>query len=124
MWGVTASDSRAGYRAWCSPNLPPDGTLVPCAAGGSLCFLPDTCGPVLQKMYDIYGDKIWSKYGFRDAFHPKEKWYSRYVLGIDQGIVLLMTENMRSGGVWGSVMSTPLASRAMKAVGLVPIGSE
>jgi hypothetical protein len=124
MWGVTASDSRGGYRNWCSPEVPPDGTLVPCAAGGSLTFLPDQCGAVLQKMYDDYGERVWSKYGFRDAFHPQEKWYSRYVLGIDQGIILLMVENMRSNGVWDSVMSTDVAQRAMKAVGLTLIGSE
>ena len=52
---------------------------------------------------------------------PKEKWYSRYVLGIDQGIILLMVENMRTGGVWDAVMSTPDARRAMDAVGLAPI---
>jgi hypothetical protein len=121
MWGVTASDSRTGYRAWCSPTSPPDGTLVPCAAGGSLVFLPQMCGAVLQNMFDRYGDKIWTKYGFLDAFHPKERWYSRYVLGIDQGIILLMAENMRSAGVWTSIMSTPIARRAMDAVGLAAI---
>jgi hypothetical protein len=122
MWGVTASDSRTGYRAWCSPSLPPDGTLVPCAAGGSLVFLPLMCGAVLQNMVDNYGDKIWKKYGFIDAFHPGEKWYSRYTLGIDQGIILLMTANMRRRSVWNSVMSTPQAKRAMEAVGLHRIG--
>ncbi len=121
MWGVTASDSRTGYRAWCSPRIPPDGTLVPCAAGGSLVFLPQLCGAVLQNMFDRYGDKIWTKYGFLDAFHPKEHWYSRYVLGIDQGIMLLMVENMRSGAVWKAVMSTPEARTAMDAVGLAAI---
>ncbi len=123
MWGVTASDSRAGYRVWASPNTPPDGTLVPCASGGSLVFLPQMCGAVLQNMADEYGDKVWKKYGFIDAFHPKEKWYSRYTLGIDQGIILLMTANMRRGSVWNSVMSTPQTKRAMEAVGLRRISS-
>jgi hypothetical protein len=118
MWGVTASDSRTGYRSWCSPHSPPDGTLVPCAAGGSLVFLPQSCGTVLQNMFDEYGAKAWSKYGFVDAFHPKEDWYSRYILGIDQGILLLMAENARSGSVWEAVMSTSEARRAMDAVGL------
>jgi hypothetical protein len=118
MWGVTASDSRTGYRIWCSPTNAPDGTLVPCAAGGSLIFLPQMCGAVLQNMSDAYGDKVWKKYGFIDAFHPQEKWYSRYTLGIDQGIILLMTANVRRGSVWDSVMGTPQAKRAMQAVGL------
>jgi hypothetical protein len=120
MWGVTASDSRTGYWVWCSPSNPPDGTLVPCAAGGSMVFLPQTCGAVLQNMYDTWGDKVFSKYGFVDAFHPKEKWYSKYTLGIDQGIVLLMAENLRAGSVWNLVMSTPQAKRAIDAVGLQP----
>ena len=50
MWGVTASDSRAGYRVWASPEAPPDGTLVPCASGGSIVFLPQLCGAVLRNM--------------------------------------------------------------------------
>lgn len=122
MWGVTASDSRTGYRTWCSPASPPDGTLVPCASGGSLVFMPNECGAVLQNMFDQYGNKTWTKYGFIDAFHPKEKWYSRYVLGIDQGIMLLMAENMRCGSVWGAVMSTDQARRALDAVGLRNVG--
>jgi len=117
MWGITASDSRSGYRIWCSPTSPPDGTLVPCAAGGSLVFLPSSCGIVLQNMYDRYGDKIWTKYGFVDAFHPQEKWYSRYVLGIDQGILLLMAENLRSDSVWNTVMKTDVAQRGFEAAG-------
>ena len=117
MWGVTASDSGTGYKAWASATIPPDGTLVPCAAGGSLAFLPLMCGTVLQNMQDKYGDKVWTKYGFVDAFQPKAGWFSRYVLGIDQGIILLMAENMRSGSVWNSVMSTATAKRAMQEAG-------
>ena len=71
-------------------------------------------------MFDRWGDKVFSKYGFVDAFHPKEKWYSKYTLGIDQGILLLMAENTRSGSVWSQVMSTPQATRAIQAVGLRP----
>ncbi len=123
MWGVTASDSRTGYRVWCSPSSPPDGTLVPCAAGGSLVFMPIDCGTVLENMFDRYGDKVWSKYGFIDAFNPGQRWYSRYTLGIDQGIVLLMAENMRSASVWTAVMSTPQARRAFEWVGLQPYAS-
>ncbi len=118
MWGVTAADSREGYRICCSPAVPPDGTLVPCAPGGSLVFLPEMCGEVIQNMFDQYGDKAWTKYGFVDAFQPKEKWYDRYVLGIDQGITLLMAENARTESVWKHFMSTDYAQRAMDTVGL------
>lgn len=117
MWGVSASESRSGYRIWGWPASPPDGTLVPCAAGGSMVFLPSLCGAVLERMRSLYGDKVWCKYGFVDAFHPHDNWYSRHVLGIDLGIMLLMAENARSGSVWDAVMSTPEAARAMKVAG-------
>lgn len=118
MWGVTASDSRAGYRVWASPSTPPDGTLVPCASGGSIVFLPTLCGAVLENMKTRYGKQAWSKYGFVDAFQPKAEWFSRYVIGINVGILVLMAENARSEGVWEAVMSTPEAGRAMTSVGL------
>jgi hypothetical protein len=118
MWGVTASDSRKGYAVWVTPHHPPDGTLVPCAAGGSLPFLPQLTGAVLQNMYETYGEHIWCKYGFRDAFHPEAQWYNPDVIGINLGIMLLMAENFRTASVWDSVMSTPEAKRAMEAAGL------
>jgi hypothetical protein len=116
MWGVTASDSQGGYRVWGSPSSPPDGTLVPCAAGGSLVFLPDLCLNVIRNIHERYHN-TWSKFGFVDAFHPKAKWYSKYVIGIDAGIMLLMAENLRNRSVWDLVMSTPEAKRGMEAAG-------
>lgn len=118
MWGVTASDSRRGYRIWGSPMLPPDGTLVPCAAGGSIVFLPQLCGTVLQTMMERYGKHIWCRYGFRDAFHPQLGWYGPDVIGINLGIMLVMTENLRTVSVWDAVMSTAEARRGMDAAGL------
>lgn len=124
MWGVTASDSDRGYRIWGSPTLaPPDGTLVPCASGGSLVFLPQMCGSVLQQMHDRYGKQVWCRYGFRDAFHPKEGWYSPDVIGIDLGIMVLMAENLRTASVWDAVMSTYQAKVAMESAGLRTIRS-
>lgn len=123
MWGVTASESRSGYRVWGSPQAPPDGTLVPCAAGGSVVFLPTLCVAVLRNMMGRYGDKVWSRYGFVDAFQPQERWYCPYVVGINLGIMLLMAENARSGAIWQAVMSTPEAQHAMDAAGLRPISA-
>ena len=121
LWGVTASDSRSGYQAWMDPACPPDGTLVPCAAGGSVAFLPRECGKVLQTMLERYGNKVWSKYGFIDAFQPQENWFSPDVIGINLGIMLLMAENARSESVWEAVMSAPEARRSMDAVGFKPV---
>jgi hypothetical protein len=116
MWGVTASDTMSGYQAYNSP----DGMLVPCAAGGSVPFLPQECGMVLQTMLSRYGSKAWGRYGFVDAFQPGREWYSPDVIGIDLGIMLLMSENARSGAVWGEFMRAPEAQRGMHAAGFTP----
>src|SRR5277367_2182132 len=88
MWGITASDSRSGYRVWGGPPPmgPLDGTLVPCAAAGSLPFLPAECSHVLLSMREKMGEKVLTRYGFVDAFNanPKGNWFAQDVLGIDQ----------------------------------------
>jgi hypothetical protein len=121
MWGITASDSRQGYVAWGGPSrlssAEIDGTLVPCAPGGSLVFLPDDCSRVLETMLDRYGKSVWTRYGFVDAFHPGAHWYNPDVIGIDLGIMLLMAENLLTGSVWKTVMATPEANRAFQTAG-------
>lgn len=117
VWGVTASDSRHGYQVWMDPVFTPDGTLVPCAAGGSVPFLPEECATVLHTMLERYGNKVWSRYGFVDAFQPEAGWFSRDVIGINVGIMLLMAENARTGSVWRAIMSTPEARRGMRIAG-------
>ncbi len=117
LWGVTSSDSKHGYEVWPTDICPPDGTLAPCAAGGSVVFLPQECGRVLETMLDRFGNRVWGKYGFVDAFHPGENWFSHDVIGIDQGIMLLMAENARTEGVWRTVMATPEAKLGLAAVG-------
>jgi hypothetical protein len=120
LWGVTASDSRNGYSPWGGFDSRPafDGTVVPCAAGGSLPFLPEPCMAVLETVFEKYGSSVWGRYGFSDAFHPQLNWTSPDVIGIDLGITLTMAENFRSGSVWNAMMSTPEAQRGMKAAGL------
>jgi hypothetical protein len=122
LWGVTASDSRRGYRAWGSRSSPPDGTLVPCAAGGSIAFLPEECSDVLWTMLNRYGTRVWGRYGFVDAFHPAAEWYSPDVIGINLGIMLLMAENARSGAVWQAVGRSPEAARGFDRAGFLNVG--
>ena len=122
MWGITASDSAKGYRAWGGPpeHGGVDGTLVPCAAAGSLPFLPSETIQVLRAMRTRYGGKIWKRYGFIDAFNPQAQWYAPDVIGIDVGISMLMAENLRTGFVWRTFMKNPEVRRAMDLVGFVP----
>jgi len=117
-WGVSASDSAHGYTGWGGPPAIGrlDGTVVPCAAAGSLPFLPAECLSVLRAMRAKW-PRAWTRYGFVDAFHPAANWYDPDVLGIDQGISVVMAENLCSGFVWRTFMSNPECEQAMRRVG-------
>jgi hypothetical protein len=118
-WGVSASDWEHGYTAWGGPPLmgPVDGSVVPCAAAGSLPFLPRDCVRVLRALRDNFGKDAWGRYGFCDAFHPDLHWFDTDVIGIDLGIGLLMAENLRTAFVWETFMQNPEPLAAMKACG-------
>lgn len=119
LWGISASDSRNGYQAWGGP--PPmgkiDGSIVPCAAGGSLPFLPGETIRVLKTIREKHGRQAWRRYGFVDAFNPLKNWYNPDVLGIDAGITLLMAENARTGFVWEQFMKDENAKKGMLRAG-------
>jgi hypothetical protein len=122
LWGITASDSAKGYVVWGGPPStgPIDGTVVPCATGGSLPFLPGPSIRVLRNIYNRYGAGTWSQYGFVDAFNPLTNWYDSDVVGIDTGITLVMAENARTGFVWNTFMKNPEAQRGMLRAGFKP----
>ncbi|MDQ3686308.1 MAG: hypothetical protein M3430_12030 [Acidobacteriota bacterium] len=120
VWGITASDSAKGYRAWGGPPATPDidGTVVPCAAAGSLQFTPEISLAALRTMHDKFGSKIYGRYGFTDAFNPNNGWVNPDVIGIDVGITILSAENLRTGNVWRWFMRNPEIPRALQLVGL------
>lgn len=122
LWGITASDSQKGYVAWGGPpeTGPIDGTVVPCATGGSLAFLPEATMRVQRNIKNRYGDKAWTQYGFVDAFNPINGWYDTDVVGIDTGITLVMAENARTSFVWDTFMKNPEARRGMERAGFKP----
>ncbi len=111
-WGISASDSAHGYTAWGGPNAEGkgfggiDGSVVPNATAGSLPFLPADCLRVLRSLKDTY-PRSYGRYGFCDAFHPAANWYDPDVLGIDLGIGLLMSENLRSSLLWNTFARNP-----------------
>src|SRR5438874_557178 len=76
----------------------------------------------LKTLRSHYGSQIWKQYGFVDAFNPLTGWASKYVLGIDLGISMLMAENARSQFVWNAFMQNPEATTAMERVGFMPDG--
>jgi beta-glucosidase len=120
IWGLTASDYKGGYIAWGAPPRDPatDGTVVPCAPAGSLMFTPDISIAALQEMKARFGDKIYGRYGFADAFNPHDDWVNKDVIGIDLGITLLSAENLRSGKVWYWFMLNPEIRKAMNLADL------
>lgn len=120
IWGISASDSENGYLAWGVPSNDKriDGSVVPNAVAGSLMFTPDITLPTLKEMKEKYGDNVYGRYSFADAFNPNTGWVDSDVLGIDLGISLLSAENLRSGKVWYWFMQNEDARRAFQKIGL------
>lgn len=120
IWGITSSMSKSGYKAWGGPPRRSgiDGSVVPCAAAGSLMLTPDIALPALKAMKKQYGDKIWNRYGFADSFNPTTGWVSPEVIGLDAGITLLSAENLRSGNIWKWFMKNPEMTHAMELAGI------
>jgi hypothetical protein len=120
VWGLTASDTRKGYKAWGGPPRDPniDGSVVPCAAAGSLMIAPDITVPVILELRRRFGDRIYGRYGFADAFHPTDGWVNPDVIGIDVGITLLSAENLRTGRVWQWFMANPEIPAGMRRAGM------
>jgi len=119
LWGVTPSDSEIGYLSWgglSRPDRDLDGTVVPCAAGGSLMFTPEISLAVLRTIRDRFGPLVYGRYGFSDAFHPMSLWVNPDVVGIDLGIMLLSAENLRTRAVWNWFNRQPSIRRAMSRI--------
>lgn len=104
-WGLSASDTYNGYNAHSPEN--DWGTITPTAALSSFPYTPEYSMQALKHFYYKLGDKIWSKYGFTDAFNETKGWYATSHLAIDQGPIVVMIENYRSGLLWKLFMSCP-----------------
>jgi hypothetical protein len=120
VWGLTASDGPAGYAAHGAPPAEnDDGTIAPTAAGGSMAFTPEYSLPTLRYFYTQYRPRIWTAYGFRDAFNLGKQWYGSAELGIDQGPILIMIENYRTQHVWRLFMRNEEVQRGLQRAGFV-----
>lgn len=118
MWGITACDGPDGYGARGAPPAEnDDGTIAPTAVGASMPFAPEICLPTLRNIHDKWGPRLWTRYGYRDAFNASRDWAATDVLGIDQGAMLLMIENYRTGAVWHRMMGHPVIRRGLKRAG-------
>jgi hypothetical protein len=81
-------------------------------------FAPDITVPALRQMRRQFGERIYGRYGFADAFHPTSGWTNPGVIGIDLGITLLSAENLRSGHVWTWFMQNPEIPKAIDRAGV------
>ena len=109
-----------------------DGTIAPTAAGGSIAFAPEIVVPALAAMKQRYGDAVYDRYGFVDAFNPSldiamqpqegrivpgKGWFDTLQIGIDQGPIVLMIENWRSGFVWRVMRRNPYIRKGLQRAG-------
>lgn len=114
-WGLTASDTYNGYDAHSPTN--DHGTISPTAALSAFAYTPDQSMKALKHFYYDLGDKIWGQYGFVDAFNESKNWYANSYLAIDQGPIIVMIENYRSGLLWKLFMSAPEIQKGLKKLG-------
>jgi hypothetical protein len=114
-WGLTASDTYDGYNAQSPDN--DFGTITPTAALSSFPYTPDYSMKALKHFYYDLGDKIWGEYGFTDAFNESKNWYAKSYLAIDEGPIVVMIENYRTGLLWKLFMSCPEVQSGLKKLG-------
>ena len=102
VWGLTASDGPDGYKAH-APGVD-NGTIAPTAAISSMPYIPVQSLATMRYIYQTYGAHLWGSFGFKDAFNPGRNWYSADYLAIDQGPIICMIENHRTGLCWEQFM--------------------
>ncbi|MCE6988318.1 glucoamylase family protein [Dyadobacter sp. CY323] len=114
-WGLTASDIPNGYNA----NSPTNdkGVITPTAALSAFPYTPVESMKALKFFYYKLGDKLWGEFGFHDAFSLSELWFADSYLAIDQGPIVIMIENHRSGLPWKLFMSCPEVKTGLKQLG-------
>ncbi len=114
-WGLTACDTYNGYNAYSPTN--DSGTIAPTAALSAFPYTPDFSMKALRHFYFDLGDKIWGEYGFTDAFNETKNWYAKSYLAIDEGPIVAMIENYRSGLLWKLFMSCPEVQYGLNKLG-------
>lgn len=114
-WGLTASDNHSGYSAHSPTN--DLGVITPTAAISSLPYTPDKSMDALKFFYYTVGDRLWGPYGFYDAFNLTANWTADSYLAIDQGPIIIMIENYRTGLLWDLFMSAPEVQSGLDKLG-------
>ena len=108
FWGINASDQPGGYGADSPADDHNTGTVSPTAMLAAMVFTPESSAKALTAL-GTFRAKIWGRYGFSNAFNIDRDWYGPDVIGIDLGMMLLMTENARSGLIWRLIQHSAIA---------------
>jgi hypothetical protein len=116
-WGLTASYSTVGYSAHAPHN--DLGVISPTAALSSIPYTPEYSLQAMRYFYEELGDRLFGKYGFYDAFSETEDWFPERYLAIDQGPIVVMIENYRSGLLWDLFMESPEISEGLEKLGFI-----
>ena len=115
-WGLTASDDAWEYHAREPQPYHDNGTMAPTGALASFPYTPEESMAALKNYYRNYGSFLWGEYGFLDAFNVSTNWVSPLYMGLNQGPVVVMIENYRTGLIWNLFMSHPDVQRGLKAL--------
>lgn len=115
VWGLSASDIPGGYAASSPAN--DLGVIAPTAALSSLPYTPVESMRAMKFFYYILGDKLWGDYGFKDAFSLRDIWFADSYLAIDQGPIIVMIENYRTGLLWNLFTACPEVKAGMLSLG-------
>ena len=116
VWGLTSSYSPWGYVAHC-PGGADNGTIAPTAAISSMPYCPAESIATMEHFYYTYGSSLWGPLGFYDAFNLQENWFADDYLAIDQGTIVPMIENYRTGLCWNLFMSNPEMKPMFESIG-------
>jgi hypothetical protein len=116
-WGLTSSDNQNGYDAHSPVN--DLGVITPTAALSAFPYTPVESMNALKFFYYTLGDRLWGEYGFYDAFNITQGWTASSYLAIDQGPIIVMIENHRTGLLWDLFMSCPEMQQAINELDLV-----
>ncbi|HRZ20727.1 MAG TPA: glucoamylase family protein, partial [Bacteroidales bacterium] len=118
-WGLTASDDPSGYGVHEPITSRDNGTITPSAALSSMPYTPKESMDALKYFYRDRGADLWGPFGFYDAFNVQQNWYADSYLAFDQGPIICMIENHRSGLLWEKFMANPEIGPALTAIGFV-----
>lgn len=116
-WGLTSSYSMRGYAGHAPSPKRDLGVISPTAALSSMPYTPQQSMAAMKNWYLNKKDKLWGPYGFYDAFSETANWYTPRYLAIDQGPIVVMMENYRSGLLWNLFMSCPEIKAGLRKLG-------